>query len=130
MRIGLGFALDGVNVNRARSHPATLAALTALLLSGLLPALPHGHPSQAALSPTAPDEAGCPCPDDHLYRQDNPAPEQCPICSLTRLAAHGPATAADLRATALVATPLPPVSGLLPEGFLSSAAEARGPPIS
>jgi hypothetical protein len=122
-------ALIGGEVG-SRSHLVALVVLTALLLSGALPALPHGHPGSSTPSSTIPEESGCPCPEDHLDRQDNPASEICPICSLTRLAAQGPAPAEDLRATALSTSPLPPLSELLPERFLASAPEARGPPIA
>jgi hypothetical protein len=132
IRGGRGVAVAapaGGTVNRARSHLTALVALTAFLLSGVLPALPHGHPTPA-FAATNLDERGCPCPADHLDRQGNPAAEICPICSLTRLAAHGPVAADALRAVTLVATPLPPVSALVPERFLASAPEARGPPTA
>jgi len=120
----------GDTVKRARSNLAALLALTALLLSGALPAFPHDHLTPSAPARSISDETRCPCPDDHLDRQGNGASDLCPICFFNRLAAHGPVAAEEVRATAPAESALPSTSEPLPERFLASWTEARGPPIT
>jgi len=112
-----------------RKAPVFLALAT-LLLSGTLAAFPHGHPVSSHGATVGSAGRDRPCSERHFHRQETPPADDCTICFFNRLAGHGEPFEAGDHVVSFLETPLSAAVGAVPDRFLASWAEARGPPIA